>query len=598
MNNRDMKIKKGLLAAVLICIAGCLLLGACGSCDSCISSCALLRSIWTPKLTLTGEPSTPLPVISHSRGSDELTERLEEYYTPIIESVQSANSADDSFTLEHELVKVDNSHYLHSTICCDVGGEIALPRIYIPYCGETEIPGWSVPEELDGPVQTAAWLELTANGVEFDLSLLDDELTMAEITEIFVNYYRDVSGREIDVSRFADTVDYDLLCREAMVLEIIGSQYEYEDENQTTISLIGTAAAALSDMYNYACGMGSTGYTDAELRDTIETFVRYLTVDDEQWSHDSELFLETLEKLSRTSGQPVSNAEMTRMATAATLVNIYEMVYGTIELEESDYWWVHGTDDEDCVKAVKMGFLSDFPGYDQTSPDYVHGRYYMPGIVDDFLWRCIVDNAGEDIWECYATGSDVMQMLAAVDICARRAGISEDEPIVVNNSRDYDWYYTQHGTGWYSSVNCMPTITMMATKWYDQSTTVTIEEMRDRYIPENTGGWYTWQVAECLTENGVPNELVDVSEDFLHYLDEGKIILSQMTEAADGDSGHCFVIYGYWKLGDTIRYFVHDPDVYDGIDEFGQRPGKAMMLDGRYCDWIIDRIAFSYIVVG
>ena len=597
MENKLLKTKKWLLAMMLCCAAACLLLGACGSCDSCISGCSVLRSIWTPEMSLIGDEKTPMPVITGSIGADELTVLLAEHYAPVAETVELANETADLFSLAHELVLAGDSYYLHSAIMCSTGGQLNLPRIYIPYAGETVIPEWSVPEELDGSARTAAWLELTANGVEFDLSRLDDDFSMADVAEIFVSYYRSVSKRDIDISRFAETIDYDQLCREAMVLGIIDGEYAYEFDTVDPMTLITASADLLSAMYNDACGNGSTGFTDEELLGTIDTFLRFATPEDEQWAADCELLLGLLKNMLDDSRLQSDAPEHTRMSAAATLVKLYEMMYGPIELTEYSDTWVCDTDDDNCVKAVMNSFMENFPSGSQFAPDYVPGRYQMPELVDGFISSCRIDNV-DAIGDYSADGGDVMRSLAAVDICVRTAGISRYEPQVVVNSRDYDWYYTQHGTGWYSSLNCMPTITMMATKWYDQSTTVTIEEMRERYLPENTGGWYTWQVAESLTENGVPNELVDVSENMLPYLDDGKIILTQMTEAADGESGHCFVIYGYWKLGDTIKYLVHDSDVYDGIDEFGQRPGKAMILDGRYCDWIINRIAFSFIVVG
>ncbi len=596
MNNLP-RAKKWLLSVLLCCAAGCLLMMGCGSCDSCISGCSVLRSIWTPQLSLSGDETVPMPEISGSIGAEEITVQLREHYAPIAESVVLANETADLFTLAHELVFAVDSYYLHSAIMCSSGGQINLPRIYIPYAGETEIPEWSVPEQLDGTVQIAAWMELAANGVNYDLSEIEDELTVTEVLRIYVDYYREVSGLDIDISRFAETVDYDQLCREAMVLGLIEGEYSYESEMLDPVTLLTMSTNLLSAMYNDACGKGSTGFTDGEMLGALNTFISFAPLNDEQWKSDASLFLRLLDDLLEECSGQTNPPEHTRMSAAASLVKLYEMMYGTIELSDGDYSWVCDTDDESCVKAARKGFINNFPSGYQFAPDYVPGRYQMPGYIDGFLFQCLVEKVN-DIWDYTVTGGDVMQMLAAVDICVRNAGITGYEPRVVVNSRDYDWYYTQHGTGWYSSINCMPTIAMMATKWYDQSTTVTIEEMRERYLPDNPGGWYTWQVAETLTENGVPNELVDVSEDMLPYLNDGRIILTQMTEAADGESGHCFVIYGYWKLGDTIKYFVHDPDVYDGTDEFGQRPGRAMVLDGRYCDWIIDRIAFSYIVVG
>jgi|GEM_PF-2035610 len=590
------RIKKYLLALVMGAAAACILLCGCGSMDSCVSGCSVLRSIWTPELTV--DESRNMPVIEGSLSAEEVTLQLESFYTPIATTVQIANSADGAekmFELEHELVAVENSYYLHSHISCAAGGQIDLPRIYIPYAGETAIPQWSFPSELGSDAHyTAAWMELTANGVDVSTADSGREMAMTELLEIYIDYYREMSGMQIDISRFAQSVEYDTLLREAMVLGLCDDEYTYGEAVNHTY-LLNTSCDLLAAMYNDVCGNGSAGFTEIELLECIRTFLTADILWGTEWDEDARQLIRLIDdRIDKKSQSGL--AELSRLEIASVLVEIGELMYGSTDADYEN-WFAADTDDHNVAKAWYRGYMNDFFLGGYFAPAYAPGHNSLPELVDSFIFQSAC-NTDIDLWDKTLTYRDVICGLSAVDICVRRAGLSESEYVVVNNSRDYDWYYTQHGTGWYSGVNCMPTITMMATKWYDEDTDVTIREMRERYLPEYTGGWYTWQVAECLTENGVPNQVVDVSEDMIPYLDQGKIILSQMSEAADDESGHCFVIYGYIKRGDTVKFLVHDPDVYDGIDSYGRRPGDSMILDSRYCKWIIDRIAFSYVVVG
>ncbi len=589
------KIKKLLLAALLAVIASCLLMSGCDSMDSCVSGCAVMRSIWSPQLVV-DDSTAAVPVIEGSLSAEEVSAQLETYFNPIIESINTANQADEMFSLEHELVTVDTSNYLHSAIVCSAGGEILLPRIYIPYAGETWLPQWSVPSQTKTAQDIAAWMELTANGVEIDISRYDEVLSMPGLLEIYIDYYRSLSKMDVDISRFADSVDYDILLKEAMVLGLCDGNYEYDQQTVYDSSLLEITCELLSAVYSDACGSGSSGFTRSDLLEDIGTFLDMEVLRDEKFSKDSALLARLVDdELDKAYQSGVS--DLTRVEIASVIVKLGELMYGRIEPYDSYSGMISDTEDPNAIKALYKGYLSTMLNCGQFCGGYAPGRSELPELVYNFIFQSAVDT-DVDMWQGEIKYSDVLRALSAVDICVRREGLAESEYVEVNNSRSYDWYYTQHGTGWYSSVNCMPTITMMATKWYDEDTEVTIKEMRERYLPEYSGGWYTWQVAECLTQNGVPNEMIEVEEEMLPYLDEGKIILSQMSEAADDESGHCFVIYGYRRLGDTIKFLVHDPDVYDGIDSYGQRPGRAMVLDSRYCKWIIDRIAFAYVVVG
>lgn len=592
-------VKKGRVALLIGGLLLCLLLCSCAGCDGCVRGCGMIQSWYRPEL-VSGSGAASAPEITHSPSAEEVNAQLGEYYEPIAALVENANKSRNIFSLEHELTEREGCWYLQSSIVCRPEGAIELPEMYIPYFGPATVPENILPELSDSDL-AAVWLELTANDIDCDLSRLEEELSLADILGIYVDYYTQVSGLEIDISRFDESVEYDGLLRQAMVLGLIEYPGFYDAEYADIYDLLQAASGLLSSMYYDACGCGTEGFTRSELLELICDFVGMDIYSEPEWKSSAKLIGRLCREMLADSASD-ADSELLRQQTAQILVQLYEGMYGPIYVEDYYYnGWMEDTSDEYCIKASWLDLMSDFPKQYLFSEFYTPGRRELPEFVKQFTVSCrdaCLRTAEENGESDRITYRDAMTALSVVDLNVRKRGLCPEEPVVVSNDRDYEWYYTQHGTGEYSYVNCMPTIAMMGTKWYDENTTVTIREMRQRYLPEYDGGWYTWQVAECLEENGVPNELVEITEDKLAYLNDGKIILSQMSEAAGDASGHCFIIYGYWKRGDSIKYFVHDPDVYDGTDDYGRRPGYAMVLDGRYCDWIIERIAFNYIVVG
>jgi len=605
--------RKRLLLALLGGLIISLMLCSCSGCDSCVQGCAQLQSCYYPELAA-GEGDA-VPVIAHSPSAEEVNAQLEEYFSPVNALVDKANEGRDIFSLEHKLTARDGCYYLSSAILCQPGGRLELPEIYIPYFGQAVMPE---PESLwlpDDPQAIAAWLELKCGGFDTDLSRLEETVTMAELCDMYAGYYVQVSGIEPDTSRFADTVECAQAAKEAYVLGLCDGLYQGDDEYDSdyvfhgyyhhseaeeydlTVALYGL----LESMYNDACGAGSTGFTRTELLECVRLFAQLDYYSQNNWSRSANLIVRLCDE--RLAACPKGDdIQLSRQEIAEVLVELYEEMYGKASVPSYIRNNMEDTQEESCLKASALWIMEDFPTSYVFSPQYIPGMGELPEFISQFLSACRsadLEMSGDYDYETrIMTYRDILLALSAVDISVRSVGLCEDEPTIVINDREYDWYYTQHGTGRYSSVNCMPTIAMMATKWYDEDTTVTIEEMRRRYLPDYTGGWYTWQVLECLETNGVPSYLATLDEDKLRYLDNGCIILSQMSEASENASGHCFLIYGYWKRGDTIKYYIHDPDVYDGTDDYGQRPGYAMVLDSHYSDWIIERIAIGYIAAG
>ena len=93
-------------------------------------------------------------------------------------------------------------------------------------------------------------------------------------------------------------------------------------------------------------------------------------------------------------------------------------------------------------------------------------------------------------------------------------GIGKKTDKELSLNRDYNWYIDQKETGKYSSINCGPTATTMAAKWYDEKFPYSVEDARSKYRPEG-GWWYTNDIESYLKLNKIPHKFIP----FKTYLD-------------------------------------------------------------------------------
>jgi len=78
-------------------------------------------------------------------------------------------------------------------------------------------------------------------------------------------------------------------------------------------------------------------------------------------------------------------------------------------------------------------------------------------------------------------------------------------------NKSYDFYYDQFDGSQYQFINCGPTVTTMALKWADSTSTKKPAEARIT-IPDNGGWWFTGDVQKYLSDNGV-NTAIDTLDD-------------------------------------------------------------------------------------
>lgn len=592
-----------LLAAAVSILLVCCLLCSCSALEGCVEGCALLESIYAPQLSLTDADGCRLPVIKNSLNAQEVSDRLREHFEPLAELVRSANTEEPVLTLTYELKEEGDGYVLSSSIACLKGGAIPLEDIAIPYSGGLTLEPVTGLDFLADADAAKAYFSLTENGFAVDTTRFEEELSKRELCTLYIDYYEKASGMRPDTSRFADSVEFEPLLREGMVLGLCYGEYDLDESYAGSVNqdeLTDLTATLMSALYNDACGCGSRPFTRTELLYDVLTLLDTAGSQDEAgWVAKRDRIEDVCEKLIEGREDYPEEQAMTRRLVANILLPVYEAACGEVNEGNVEYAesWLTDVYDPVCLKAYAADIISDFPSSGQIGEDHIPGFEQAPHLAASLINSCYwidTDWDGTD----RVTYLEAVTALARVDENIRAIGIDTTPYKMVNNTRDYNWYLAQYDTGAYSEVNCMPTIATMAIRWYDRNTTASAQALRQMYLPEYPEGWYMWQVMECLDEYNVPYVQCELEEDMLTYLDEGKIILTQMSEALPGYSGHCFIIYGYKKKGDTVKLLVNDPGVWDGVDEYGRRPGEQLVLDSAYCKWIMDRIAFYFVAVG
>jgi hypothetical protein len=152
-----------------------------------------------------------------------------------------------------------------------------------------------------------------------------------------------------------------------------------------------------------------------------------------------------------------------------------------------------------------------------------------------------------------------------------------------SNDAAYEWYVDQN-VGTYPLVDCGPTSTTMAIKWYDQNFLGTPIEAR-AFARSDGGWWYTTDIVNYLYYRNTPSYIISFTteDDLKAQIDNGNIAIlcldmyyisgPQMEDSYHYNKfyktestgwGHFIVIKGYKKVetidGQTLTYMeAYDP---------------------------------------
>lgn len=594
------KTKKYVAAAgaLLIALTLCTMLFSTG-CSSFSDLIDIIKCGNRPHLSEEVDCSKSAPVIYGCFGSDELNEAVGAYYAPLVETIDTLNKDGDIVSLEHEMNEGED---FTSFVTYAVGHDGEK----VPVCdftiadGEFSANEMAIPEfMLKDSLLCDSYFRLLSRGLVPSVIGFDESVLVQEMCSFFVDYYESVCESEISTDLFRYE-GLDELYMKSAVLGIYEDEYTFNENDECYVfNVAHSSRYLLENLFENYCGNSSRVVTKAQLAELCNLFLKFYAPEEdsasfEDWQNAMHIF--TLEG---------DDSFASRNDAAVMFVEKYEMYFGEMDYSEdyyTDAW------DTAVLKAGYRSLLNDFPTFSCMSPMCEVWFCELPELANQYADILSYDiNSENNTYQGrIADGEYLICTLGSIDRYLENFPKCEEEAVFVDNTDGRDIYFTQFGTGKYAYVNCMPTITAMAVKWYYPDSNVKVSDIRKLFLPDYKDGWYAWQVMDSLSEYDVPYSAYDIvdfsyegiSSMIITELDKGNIVLTQMSENVMGESGHCFVIYGYKKLGDSCVFLVHDPGVYSGYDCFGKRPGDSIEVDSAYACFIINRIAYNIISVG
>lgn len=598
MKKRTVRLAALMLAVILSLAPLC----ACDGCSSCGGSesggfISVFSPAKEPKLMLTGSYPFELPLVYDVPWAESVNEELAVMIQPLLDALADANSEGEVAHTAYVFTPVGSGWSIGVYANGASSGSIHITEISLSGNGEISAPSFIVPDYFhDGAFLRGAFA-LTSLG----LSVPDYDVVpeTPEITELLVRYYEAYTGAPVDTSvlRWENS---DEMFMKAVALGFFEDDYDYFLNYGT--SLISGYARMLDTLFSRIyidyLGRSSTAVTVSEFSDAMKMFFNVYFAGNIAPAEVAEFV--SASDIARVSGE----APVTRNDAAIFFNSVYASGFRELR-DASDYGFADEVSD-DAATACGMFFMYSFPSSSLFSGDYtLRGCQLAETVrlfVDTCYWDSIVFGMHSIEDDRVLDNRSLVVSLGLLDEYLSAYQPPAGKAVVVNNSPSREWYVSQFNTGDYSAINCMPSISVMALNWYYPENEVSVEQLRDLFLEENDSGWYMSQVIDSLDHFSVPYTEWELTDDLIGkltaQLDSGHIILTQMSEAAYNESGHCFVIYGYRKLGDSVQFMVHDPGIYDGVDEFGKPPGEAELLDGEYVEWIIGRIAYNYLAVG
>lgn len=580
-----------LLLSILLCFS------ALSGCDMGFGFCAP-----APELTLTGTYPYQLPELKGFDGASALTERLCSHYDELHSQLRDINSDGILAYARYELTERDGQYILCSYISGVDSGSIPVDEIHINLDGDTRIDPIEHTRLFDDTKFLSAYFELEKIGLSVDIIHRDDKLSELGLYEVLTRYYEAIAS-PTDISRISEAVSGSDTMLKSLELGLTETtKEEYFSRSVSYVSLLDAAAAIMERATVDICANSSVPAIAADAFSYCSLFLDiadYCSVFNDSALCDKWNDCKAYMKDAYTPEAAYNPA--TRSSTAEMLVDMYEASYGPIDDSFYDFEVFTDTSSEAVIKAYAADLMFSFPTHSIFSPEYTIHQYELPKLAYDFAGTCMREFLSENapLADASVTYGGLIKTIAAMHRHIETETAYNIERTYICNDRDYDWYLTQYDHTYYADVNCMPTISAMAIRWYTGNLDVTQHELRKKFLPDYSSGWWMWQVEECLTDYGVPFESRDISLDsMLADLDNGCIILTQMSEADLSSSGHCFIIYGYHKNGNSIVFDVHDPGVSYGTNKYNEPPGKAMKIDSAYAYWTVDRFAYNYLAVG
>lgn len=573
--------------ALMLCLT---LLGVCLAGCGIFPGAAEPTASPVPMVTYQKQGNYTIPQLSGADAS--VNAQLAVIFQKALEPLQGLQGA----TVEYRVD--ETAGYLALSVQVLVNEKVALrlPAVFYTPEHTLRIPEQPLEEAIAKAAQYIGDLQW-AQGFGLSLSDLryDERANLYGTLRMMVEVYEHLSGKSVHADRIDPAVT-DPMIRKALELSLYYySSYQPTPDNSDISpgiwsDLVQKWADAMNENLLAQTGRAANGQDALEYMDL---FGALFTPAGEEEPQKASEFL----------GNEVSaQDELNRYMLAQMLVEYYEARKGVIEVRPDATQDV--TDltpsQEYACKAISAGLMYAYPSARTFTGDLTVRMGDLPSLIYLLYDRTLVfTDERETSGAAYQpmTWQAVLHAVRQMGEFYAQKKPCTQEPVTVQNGRDYNWFYSQTNTGEYSSVNCMPTATSMVLKWYDESFSDTPEDLRNLY-PNLVEGWTINPVYKTLKKYKVPFTLsYSIDRDaIMAELDKGNIVFAQMNTHDVLESGHCFVIYGYEKRRDSVWFIVNDPGS-DMLGKYGIPEDQGQRLESNYVCWIIDRFTSMYLSI-
>ena len=555
-----------------------------------------------------------VPAVAGLSNDDEINEQLQELFSPYADrALATIEASDNRLKVVYDLSLSEDSGVFDKKYDIEMNisnGRNALNIATVQLSGADDLKLRTLDslEWLDSADLTESAIILNHVGIPLDFTDLEEKVGEEYAVQTFIQLYEAFAGEALDVSDITVGDSGGDTLKKALKLNLITAygNYNYEYAPEAYLyNVVNMADVIINDIERDVYGRQSEAVTGREFAAMLRAVYNTCRVHEREDSDYSWALLgtvdfdKTLEAMELEETHPFSRRD------GAELVGRITNAGPNFSRKFSDDN-LYTVDDADSIwvrRAVTYGFMGYYgasslfaPDEDLTVTDAVeNAKTYM--ICRYYDW-CFATNYE---WDGAYTKADLLT--AAGKAAEYFADRSEADKVsfevkTVINDRDYGWFFSQKNTGALSSVNCMPSIAAMAAHWYDENSTVTVQDMRN--TSNTNDGWRVDELRHALDVYQVPyTSDIATIEEFVKVLDEGKIILAQYSDRPYGMTGHCYVVYGYKKFNDSVTFIINDADSLIYRSEiFGRPNGNGDEVEGKFSMWSICRFQPIVTVIG
>lgn len=629
-------ISRAVVSVLLVlCLLGTLTLGGCSG-------------FLGARVEHNGSDPYQTPELCGVWGAKGINEKLSAYFEEIIALIKQANTNEENELLakmRYSLEKGEEGLLLHSWLEGAEGQCVALEDINV-ISGECLLPD-SIPECISDASTLKSAMTAEKSGVDVNIYAMNKNPTVQDMVDALIKWYEKSTGEVIDFSKVERTDITDECCLKMLA---VAPDYKYADKmtgdtTATTVMLVDTLAQLMRER-NFKCyGIGSDSVTLRDLVSYADLYLKmYAPVSELKTAEDDGSLDNTIDEtadqnktqaedddadMAKTPESWFATVEQVDVRTSInndtyekdTAITRLELAENMINILKAGYFMNHLTDTRtfsDCTNssagyAVAYGLMDCFPvNSTRFTPSYKVRCYELPALTANLTDMCYNGwNASGSLHFCdWLTYSGLYSALVSVNDFYSYSGfeaVEDKDKELVNNAGTTDWYAERYGTGEYTDNNTITAGTAMLLNWNGAGNNTSVEDLRTKYLEKSTGEWTDGTVVKVLSDFGVNYYLTEnkSTDDLLNAMHEGTVMLDDLRAGniilarySDTASAlpQCMVIYGFERVGTSVRFFAHDPAASSKPLADGTSAGNSMIVESDYAAWAISKANGNWLI--